>query len=176
MLRLELHIVTQSLNLLSAAMRMLGLGLVFERLIFFLSLLPQCIKKYSRFTTILWLWIQKQSLMWLIYKSYNSWLLASSLSNHSGSTETECLCRSTQDFPFVLFHLRPQGRSVYFSSLSLIPAGLSRSSDNGTGPQVTLDRVEAQDTLSYAGSRTVMKWNFTHPLDWWLSMITAYTL
>lgn len=48
MLRLgfqELPTVTQALTLLSAALRMLRLHLVLERLIFSISLLPQCIEK-----------------------------------------------------------------------------------------------------------------------------------
>lgn len=55
MLRLgfqELHTVTQALTLLSAALRMLRLHLVLERLIFSISLLPQCIEKQQQLLVV----------------------------------------------------------------------------------------------------------------------------
>lgn len=83
----------------------------------------------------------------ILYKSYKGWQWASSLSDHSGSTD--CLYGSSSGFPFALASPQTSGRSVYFSSLPLIPTGfLSESPHGTTGPQLTLGGIEAQVTLS----------------------------
>lgn len=112
----EVRIVIQTLTLLSAATRVLRLHLVLERLLFSTSLLPRYIWKKKILVLENGITLNREmnfDAVNILYKSYKGWLWASSLSDHSGSTD--CLYGSTLGFPFALASPQTSGTfSLFF--------------------------------------------------------------
>lgn len=89
--------------------------------------------------------------MWLIYYikvvRADCWPVAFEITQ--GGLRRQIVCVEVHwASPSLCLRLRPQGCSVYVSSLLLLLAGLSGSPDDGSGPYLTLSGMEAQDTLS----------------------------